>query len=102
MSTGYLAEGLDRTEELHLEACRTSHPAPENLVRLRALQKSSEYGLSGAVESYAPVLADEGLSAYRKLAEGLWRRRAVRPARLLGDGSGSTHRRTEVAILAGS
>jgi hypothetical protein len=28
-SDGCLGEGLDPTEELHLEASRTSHPAPE-------------------------------------------------------------------------
>jgi len=60
-SDGYLGEGLDHIEELHLEACRTSHPAPEDLARrLLALEKGSEYGFSGAVERYAPRAGRRG------------------------------------------
>jgi hypothetical protein len=67
------------------ETCRTSHQAPRGPARrLLALEKGSAYRFSGAVERYAPMVADEGLGAYRRLAEELWRRRAVRPAQPAG------------------
>ncbi|TAM48484.1 MAG: hypothetical protein EPN53_09970 [Acidobacteria bacterium] len=67
---------LDRLQEIHLAACRAAAPDRKALARrLFARELDSPWGVfSGAVESYADVLGEDGLAEYRRLAEDEWRR----------------------------
>jgi uncharacterized Zn finger protein len=59
---------------LHLDACRQARPDPVVLAE-KLVRWALEYELDrylGAVGDYAPVLGDDGLAAYRALAEEHW------------------------------
>ncbi len=96
-SDGYLGGLLDHIEELHLAACREARPDPEDLAhRLLALEKGSDYGFSGAAQTYARVLGKKGLAAYRRLAEEEW---AKIPALGPGDPSGGSGERGTITRI---
>ncbi|HYW10094.1 MAG TPA: hypothetical protein VE913_24215, partial [Longimicrobium sp.] len=60
--------------ELHLRACERARPDPEELAaRLFKLEMESDYEtFADTARSYADVLGDTGLAAYRALAEKAW------------------------------
>jgi hypothetical protein len=73
-SDGHLYDLFERAVALHLDACRDARPDPlvlaEKLVRWALEYELDRY--LGAVGDYAPVLGDDGLAAYRALAEVHW------------------------------
>jgi len=73
-SSGWMGDALYRLQELHREACTAAKPDPRELAgRLFRREVTSDYDVfSGAAETYADVLGEEGLAEYRKLAEGRW------------------------------
>lgn len=75
-SGGYMTGVLRELHELHHAACLKAKPGPEELARrLFRWELTSRWGFfSGAAEAYAEVLGEEGLAAYRRLAEAEWAR----------------------------
>ncbi len=73
-SDGEMGGLLERLQELHLAACRAAHLDPEDLaLRLFAWEMAGEWDVfRGAAETYAEVLGDAGLAAYRRLADDEW------------------------------
>ncbi|GBD84854.1 hypothetical protein BMS3Abin02_01248 [bacterium BMS3Abin02] len=74
-SDGYLYELFEQTMELHLAACHQARPDPVALAG-RLFDWASCWELDrflDAVADYAQVLGEEGLAAYRRLAEQRWR-----------------------------
>lgn len=72
-SDGEFGEFLHRLTSLHLEACKAAPLKSEALAaELFALQLLDDWGLFH-VDSYAPLLGDQGLARYRALAESAWR-----------------------------
>jgi len=65
---------LEEIAELHLRACEEARPGPEALAaRLFELEMRSGYGtFADTAPTYAHVLGDAGLAAYRALAEKVW------------------------------
>ena len=83
-SDGYMGDLLQRLQELHLEACRVARPDPVDLAeRLFEAEMTSDYDtFHGAALTYADILGETGLAAYRRLAEVDW---AKIPALAPGD-----------------
>ncbi len=81
-SDGYMRDIISDLEDMHHGACLKLRPDPEQLAR-----KLFTWGLQSdwevfynASESYADVLGDRGLSAFRALAEDRWgRMRTLKP-----------------------
>ncbi len=75
-SDGYMREIIARLEGLHHAACTEAKPDPKALAeRLFMMELRSEYDIfHGAAARYADVLGEEGLAAYRRLAEAQWAR----------------------------
>jgi uncharacterized Zn finger protein len=73
-SSGELGQVRERLEELHLAACRESHPEPREFAeRLFHWELSGDWDtFSGAAERYADVLGQAGVARYRELAEASW------------------------------
>lgn len=73
-SDGSMLWILDRLQDLHLHACAKSRPDPERLARrLFHRELESEWDLfRGSAETYAEILGQKGLAAYRRLAEAEW------------------------------
>jgi len=73
-SSGELGQIRERLEELHLAACRESHPEPRELAeRLFHWELEGEWDtFFGAVERYGDVLDEAGVARYRELAEASW------------------------------
>ena len=73
-SDGYMTMLMERLQDLHLRACIEAKPAAVALARkLFQAEMSSNFGeWSDAAEKYADVLGEEGLAAYRSLAEAAW------------------------------
>ena len=73
-SGGHVGGILDRLQELHHAACVAGKPDPEALAQhIFKWQMASDWGtFDGAAESYADVLGEKGLAAYRKLVEDEW------------------------------
>ncbi len=65
---------LHDLEEVHHEACRRAKPDPEALARrLFEWELGGGYDtFYGALDDYADVLGEVGISAYRRLAEEEW------------------------------
>jgi tetratricopeptide (TPR) repeat protein len=61
-------------EKIHHKACKRAKPDPEALAkRLFEWELSGEYDtFSSALDTYAEVLGEKGISAYRRLAEEEW------------------------------
>ena len=73
-SDGWMGGLLDRLQDLHLSACRMAKPDSRALAkRLFAWEMETDFDtFHGAANAYADVLGDEGLEAYRQLAETAW------------------------------
>ena len=81
-SDGYMSGILSDVEDLHHGACVKVKPDPEQLARkLFTWGLQTDWGVfSDAAHSYADVLAERGLKAYRALAEERWKRmRPLKP-----------------------
>ena len=80
-SDGYMSGILSDVEDLHHGACVKVKPDPEQLARkLFTWGLQTDSGVfSDAAHSYADVLGERGLKAYRALAEERWKR--MRPLR---------------------
>lgn len=73
-SDGHLYELFERAMALHLAACRQAPPDPDALAE-KLFRWALDFELDrylGAIGDYAPVLGDDGLAAYRALAEAQW------------------------------
>jgi uncharacterized Zn finger protein len=76
-SDGHLGEIAAELQSLHLEACAQAHPDPVVLAgRLFdwELHGGDLEVFSGAAATYAEVLGEKGIAAYRRLAESAWDR----------------------------
>jgi uncharacterized Zn finger protein len=75
-SDGWLTDISTRLAEVHLRACMAAAPDPVELAsRLVELELTSELdGFHRAAATYAAVLGETGLAAYRDLLEPRWRR----------------------------
>lgn len=75
-SDGNMSGVLERLQSLHHDACKKAQPDPAALAkRLFDWELRSEWEIFfGAAATYADVLRDKGLAAYRKLAEAEWAR----------------------------
>lgn len=73
-SSGYMSVLVERLEALHLRACEAAPPDPvplgEKLFRLEWKGGFSEW--CGTVETYAGLLGERGVAAFRKKAEVEW------------------------------
>jgi len=97
-SDGGMSPILDELQELHLEACWTARPDPEELAaRLFDWEIDGEWdAFRGAAETYADILGDKGLAVYRARAEALWR---SLPARAPGQREEYSSRRFHVTSI---
>jgi len=75
-SDGYMGGILHRLQELHLEACRAAKPDPEALAeRLFDWEMRTHFDtFYGAASTYAELLGERGLAAYRRRAGAAWTR----------------------------
>ncbi len=75
-SDGYMGGILGRLQETHLRACKKAKPEPAALARrLLEWELATDWDtFFDAAETYAGVLGEKGLAAYRKLAEAEWAR----------------------------
>lgn len=75
-SDGEMRPILDRLQDIHHRACQESRPAKKQLAkRLFQWELNSQWDVFyGAASTYADVLGDEGLAAYRDLVEAAWAR----------------------------
>lgn len=99
-SDGNLGYVRDCLVEFHHEACVAAKPDPELLAGiLFEWELASGWGtLHGAVDTYADVLGERGIAAYRRLAEAEWER--LGPPRERGeDWEVRSRRRTVQGIL---
>jgi len=100
-SDGWMGGLLGRLQEIHLAACKAARPDPEALAeRLFDLEMESDYdAFHRAALTYAEVLGETGLAAYRRLAEAQWARvKPLGPGEDESDRYGSRFRLT--AIMA--
>ena len=73
-SSGEVGSILEAFQKLHFEACELAHPDPIGLAE-HLFQGKMDTGFgsfSNAVETYATILGDAGISHYRELAESMW------------------------------
>ncbi|MHB1981125.1 MAG: SWIM zinc finger family protein [Sulfobacillus sp.] len=74
-SDGHLGEIATVLQDLHLKACRKARPDPSQLAA-RLFDWELHGGdldvFSGAAQTYASVLGEQGLAAYHTLAEAAW------------------------------
>lgn len=89
---GHCGAMLRRAGEIHVAAARMEPPEPVQFAReLFGRELEDEYGtFSGAVELYADVLGEAGLTEYRRLATDAWKKVSVR--------TGATSRRHELLL----
>lgn len=75
-SDGYMGTIRDRLVHLHLAACKTAKPDPEELAqRLFEWEVHSDWEtFLGAAKTYKSVLGKKGLARYTSLAEEVWDR----------------------------
>jgi len=80
-SHGELGSLVQDLQDLHLAACLVARPDPEELAnRLFDWEINDPWDVFfDAVETYAPVLGETGLAAYRRLAETAWQKLPVQP-----------------------
>ena len=74
-SDGWLTDISGRLGELHLRACEEARPDPVELAgRLAELELTSELDtFHRAAATYADVLGEDGVAAYRKIVEPKWK-----------------------------
>jgi uncharacterized Zn finger protein len=82
-SDGYMTMLMERLQDIHLRACIEAKPPAVALARklFQAEMSSSFNEWSDAAEKYAEVLGEEGLAAYRSLAEAAWAKVPVKTER---------------------
>ena len=75
-SDGYMSGILSQLQEIHLAACRKTKPDPEELAeRLFKWELRTHFDtFYGAANTYAELLGERGLVAYRRCAEAAWAR----------------------------
>ncbi len=75
-SDGYLGRYSEQLQELHHAACGKARPDPEELAeRLFEWELDTAWDtFYGAIKKYEDILGEEGLAAYRELAEAEWAR----------------------------
>jgi uncharacterized Zn finger protein len=73
-SDGYMGTILQRLQELHFEACTQTRPDPTALAeRLFDWEMRTHFDtFYGAASTYAELLGERGLAAYRRCAETAW------------------------------
>lgn len=73
-SDGRMGGILQRLQELHLEACNKAKPDPVKLAEcLFDWEMRTHFDIFyRAVETYAELLGEKGLAAYRRRAEAVW------------------------------
>ncbi|MCY3893287.1 MAG: SWIM zinc finger family protein [Acidimicrobiaceae bacterium] len=73
-SDGWLTAISDRLAEMHLQACTAARPDPVKFAkRLAKLELTSELdGFHRSAATYAEVLGDKGLAAFRRAIEPEW------------------------------
>ena len=73
-SDGWMGGLLSRLQDVHLDACLRARPDPVELAeRLFEWEMTSPFDVFyGAAATYAEVLGEKGLAAYRRLAEADW------------------------------
>ena len=94
-SDGYMGGILQRLQELHLAACQAAKPDPESLAeRLFDWEMRTHFDtFFGAAKTYAGLLGERGLAAYRRRAEAAWARvPQVRPGEKDPEEYGRTYR----------
>jgi uncharacterized Zn finger protein len=83
-SDGRVREQIDKLEQIHLLACREARPDPQKLAKTLfefEMDPRSD-GFYKLVFNYADILGEEGIKAYREIAEAEW---AKVPARTSKD-----------------
>ncbi len=94
-SDGYMGGILQRLQELHLAACQAAKPDPESLAEhLFDWEMRTHFDtFFGAAKTYAGLLGERGLAAYRRRAEAAWARvPQVRPGEKDPEEYGRTYR----------
>ncbi|CAK0771704.1 SWIM-type domain-containing protein [Gammaproteobacteria bacterium] len=88
-SEGGMGFLLNRLQEIHLHACEQAQPNPEELAkRLFDGEMASNYDVFyRAIDNYAHVLGEIGISIYHQLAKAEWGRV---PALIPGQGRGNS------------
>jgi uncharacterized Zn finger protein len=73
-SNGYVGGVLAELQDLHYRACEQAKPDPIALAeRLFEFEMGTGFEtFYGAVDTYADILGDAGISRYRQLAESAW------------------------------
>ncbi|WP_240134995.1 SWIM zinc finger family protein [Streptomyces sp. MUM 178J] len=74
-SDGWLGQVGDGLADAHLDACRAARPAPQELARWLIGQALDDAAHLTDVDplDYEDILGEEGMTALRKLAVGVWR-----------------------------
>jgi uncharacterized Zn finger protein len=98
-SDGYMRGVLNRFEQLHHSACKITRPDPRALAKLLFdWEVGGDWEVFyGAAETYADVLGETGLAAYRSLAEAEWEK--VRPLNLSEERSERFGRRFRIGQI---
>ncbi|MEO0852601.1 MAG: DUF6880 family protein, partial [Cyanobacteria bacterium J06648_11] len=75
-SNGNMYSIIEQVQDLHLRACQVAKPNPSALAeRLLDIELESGFGFfDNALETYADVLGEAGLEAYRQLVDAAWKR----------------------------
>jgi uncharacterized Zn finger protein len=75
-SNGEMGDILYRLHEIHLAACRKAKPDPIQLAKRLFEKEANSDGEAfyGAAKTYAALLGEKGLAAYRALAEEEWKK----------------------------
>jgi len=97
-SDGYMTSLMERLQDLHLRACKEVMPDPVALAAsLFKAEISGSFGeWSNCLESYAEVLGEHGLAAYRSLAQAAWAKVPVRTERDAGNARENYYRITSI------
>ena len=82
-SDGYMTSLMERLQDLHLRACNDAKPDPVALAaRLFQAEICGGFGeWSNCLQGYAEVLGEQGLAAYRSLAQAAWAKVPARTER---------------------
>ena len=94
-SDGYMGGILSQLQEVHLAACQKAKPDPEELAeRLFKWELRTHFDtFYGAANTYAELLGERGLAAYRRCAEAAWARvPQTQPGEKVPEEYGQTYR----------
>jgi len=97
-SDGYMSVLMERLQNLHLRACIKAKPDPLSLAgKLFQAEMNGGFGeWSNCAEKYAEVLGEDGLAAFRSLAETAW---AKVPARVERSSDYSRDNRSRITSI---